>query len=204
MPENNDFLNLGLLDRTLIIDMRYSYEDNFIGSKISGYNKNIAYLKSKAAIQLRNAQQELKTKNMSFIVYDAYRPQKASEQFFAWCNDPSDQKRKNKYYPKIDKKLFFELGYLARKSSHTKGIAVDISIYDYDKKDFLDMGGHFDLFDERSQTINTEITQAQLKNRFFLKQIMENNGFENLPSEWWHYSLKDSQNYNNFYDFDVE
>ena len=204
MLKNNDFINVGLLDSTIIIDMKYSYEDNFIGSKISGYNKNIAYLKSKAAIQLKNAQQELKTKNMSFIIYDAYRPQKASEQFFAWCNDSVDQTKKSAYYPNIDKKLFFELGYLARKSSHTKGIAVDVSIYNYNTNSFLDMGGHFDLFDERSQTINPIITEEQLNNRLFLKRIMENYAFENLPSEWWHFSLKNSDEYNEFYDFNVE
>ena len=204
MLKNNDFINISLLDDSIIIDMKYSYDDNFIGSKISGYNKNIAYLKNRAALQLVSAQQELKNKNMSFIIYDAYRPQKASEQFFLWCYDLTDQKKKSEYYPRIEKELFFELGYIARKSTHTRGIAVDVNIYDDNNKCFLDMGGHFDLFDDRSQTINNEITPSQLENRLFLRRIMENHGFENYPSEWWHYSLIDQENYSEFYDFDVE
>jgi D-alanyl-D-alanine dipeptidase len=30
-----------------------------------------------------------------------------------------------------------------------------------------------------------------LKNRLFLKAIMEKHGFENYRREWWHYQLKD-------------
>ena len=34
-----------------------------------------------------------------------------------------------------------------------------------------------------------------IKNREFLKQLMETHGFESIPHEWWHYNLKGWQNY---------
>ena len=184
--------------------MKYSYEDNFIGCKIAGYHKNIAYLKKEAAHQLILAQKELKNLNMSFIIYDAYRPQKASEQFYLWCMDENDQKKKLEYYPNVNKKNLYDCGYIARKSSHTRGIAVDVSIYDFNKKCVLDMGSPFDLFDEKSHTMSKEISKAQLNNRLFLKRIMESVGFENLSTEWWHYALNNPNKYPDFYDFDVE
>lgn len=62
------------------------------------------------------------------VVYDSYRPQKAVNHFIRWAEDPDALKQKAKYYPYIDKSILFDQGYIAKRSGHTRGSTVDISI----------------------------------------------------------------------------
>jgi zinc D-Ala-D-Ala dipeptidase len=200
---HTNFIDIKKLDNSIIVDLKYYSDDNFIGRKIDGYESNTALLMKNVAIKLCHVQQQLKKSNQSLIIFDAYRPQKASEMFYHWSLDPSDQKNKLKYYPKIDKKELYNLGFIARRSSHSRGIAVDINILDYKSDSLMDMGGGFDLFDEISNTDYNLITHKQIENRMYLKNIMENFGFENLPTEWWHYSLSSTDSEVVYYDFDI-
>lgn len=202
MPPSN-FIDIKKINNSIIVDLKYYSDDNFIGRKIDGYENNKALLLENVAIKLCRVQKELKKSNQSLIVFDAYRPQKASEMFYHWSLDPSDQKNKLKYYPKVDKKDLYSLGFIARNSSHSKGIAVDINIIDYQSDSLLDMGGNFDLFDEISNTNYHSLSQKQMENRMYLKNIMENFGFDNLPTEWWHYSCNDSRFEIVYYDFNI-
>ena len=56
---------------------------------------------------------------------------------------------------------------------------------------WLDMGTEFDSFDPKSHTDAAGITVAQRHNREQLVGAMSRAGFENLPVEWWHYTLRD-------------
>ena len=76
---------------------------------------------------------------------------------------------------------------------HTTGGAVDLTLIDTNGKP-LNMGTDFDDFSEKANTdyyerhFNQEIT----KNRRLLYNAMINEGFTNIPSEWWHYDYGDS------------
>ena len=98
--------------------------------------------------------------------------------------DPKDQARKGAFYPDIDKSQLFALGYIARKSGHSTGLAVDLAL------DGLDFGTPFDFFDPRSNTANPTIPPEAAENRRALIEAMTRRGFENLPGEWWHFSIK--------------
>jgi D-alanyl-D-alanine dipeptidase len=41
----------------------------------------------------------------------------------------------------------------------------------------------------------SNLTQEQIDNRDFLKQIMENHGFASISCEWWHYNLPNWRDY---------
>lgn len=204
MSQKHGFVDLKSLDQSLIVDIKYASSDNFVGRPLPGYKKNIAYLKEKTAVQVQKIQAELKRRDLSLVIYEAFRPQKTSDFFIAWSRDVSDQKMKARYYPNVDKKAFFDLGYIAEKSTHTRGIAIDVSLVDLSTGHALEMGGHFDFFDEVSHTLNRKIHETHMQNRLLLKTIMEEYGFENWPTEWWHYALCDSDRFDTFYDFNVE
>ena len=200
---HSNFIDIKKINNSIIVDLKYHSGDNFIGRKIDGYENNTALLLKSVALRLCKVQEELKKSNKSLVVFDAYRPQKASEMFYNWSIDPSDQKNKLKYYPKIDKKELFKRGFIARNSSHSRGIAVDINILDNQSDSLLDMGGEFDLFDKISNTNYNLITHKQIENRMYLKGLMECFGFENLSTEWWHYSCNDFGSEIVYYDFDI-
>lgn len=78
--------------------------------------------------------------------------------------------------------------------AHTTGGAVDLTLID-EQGNELDMGTGFDDFSEKAETDYFEKqefdgTDVQ-KNRRILKKAMEDAGFTNLPSEWWHYDYGD-------------
>jgi D-alanyl-D-alanine dipeptidase len=116
----------------------------------------------------------------------------------AWAKDLSDQKQKASYYPRVDKKDLFRLGYIAEKSGHSRGSTVDLTI------DGLDMGTPYDFFDEQSHTENAALSDSVRSNRQMLKSAMESAGFKNLPEEWWHYTLRSEPYPDRFFNFSVE
>eukprot|EP01102_Stenamoeba_stenopodia_P018266 TRINITY_DN6672_c0_g2_i2.p1 TRINITY_DN6672_c0_g2~~TRINITY_DN6672_c0_g2_i2.p1 ORF type:complete len:692 (-),score=116.23 TRINITY_DN6672_c0_g2_i2:123-2198(-) len=191
---------------TIIISLAYATEDNFVGKVLDGYGpSSICYLSIAASHALQCVQKELETFGLSLKVFDAYRPQKAVECIYQWSQDPKDQKMKAKFYPKINKSSLFELGYVARKSGHSRGSTVDLTIVT--KKDSsntweeLDMGTCFDFMDELSHTLNSNIQGQARANRMLLKSLMERNGFVNFSQEWWHYTLKNETFPASYFDF---
>ena len=54
-----DFVNLKEIEPSIIENLRYFSNENFIGRKIDGYNANRVILTHKAAIALVKVQQEL-------------------------------------------------------------------------------------------------------------------------------------------------
>lgn len=81
-----------------------------------------------AAIALSKVQKKVNKDGYKIVVYDSYRPQKAVNHFIRWSEDENDMSQKAKYYPYVDKSQLFNLGYIAKKSGHSRGSTVDISI----------------------------------------------------------------------------
>ena len=61
---------------TIVLDMRYTTSENFIGTPIEGYIKPVAIATKEAAIALNNVQTDLQRFGLSLKIYDAYRPQR--------------------------------------------------------------------------------------------------------------------------------
>ncbi len=75
-------------------DLRYFGNNNFVGRPIHGYRANRAILTKSAALALRAVQEELNRFGLGLLVFDAYRPQQAVDDFVAWSKDFSDTKTK--------------------------------------------------------------------------------------------------------------
>jgi D-alanyl-D-alanine dipeptidase len=185
--------------------MDYATKNNFTGSVIPGYNEPIAYLTERAIFALYNIQEILLRKNQSLFIFDAYRPKKSVD-FFCnnWKNIDSNTQLKQQYYPNKTVDSIFTEGFIATESSHSRGSAVDLSIFDLSKNKLLDMGGIFDFFDDSSFTAAKEIGETAIKNRMYLMELMQNNGFLNYEKEWWHFRLKNEPYPSSVFDFDID
>ena len=94
-------------------------------------------------------------------------------------------------------------GYIATKSSHTRGSTVDLTLIRMDGS-FVDMGGTFDLLSDISHPDYKKLTKVQKKNRKILYDAMIKEGFSGIDSEWWHFTLKNEPYPNTYFDFDIE
>jgi D-alanyl-D-alanine dipeptidase len=165
-------------------EMRYASTENFTGRRVPGYRCGECWLRREAAGALARVAVEAERLGFQLIVYDCYRPKRATEAFIAWAADASDQAMKPAYYPKLSKPEIFAQGYIAKQSMHSLGIAVDLAFVG------ADFGTPFDLFDAASATDFSDISAEARKNRDALYALMIKHGFENLPQEWWHFSLQ--------------
>ncbi len=181
MPQG--FVRLADVVPGIVEDIRYATPENFTGRPVPGYRAPRCWLRREVADALAAVQKDAAAAGLTLVVYDCYRPQRATKAFVAWAQDPEDQVEKESYYPHIDKARLFDLGYIAKDSAHSTGTAVDIGLVG---KDF---GTPFDLFDESSATKHPGIDAKARRNRETLLAMMQRHGFTNLPQEWWHFSL---------------
>jgi len=222
------FVYLDEIDPSISLDMRYFGDHNFVGRRIEGYKAQRCILTKEAASALSDVQKELKEFSMALKIYDCYRPQAAADDFLAWSKDLSDLKMKKEFYPKLDKKTIYDRGFIATKSGHSRGSAVDLTIVSLpeqkqeeylsgqklkecqlaQKKRFkdnsIDMGTGYDCFDSLANTANPDIGSEQKRNRLLLRSLMEKHGFKNAWGEWWHFKLVNEPFPDTYYNFEVE
>ncbi len=170
-------------------DLKYAGSDNFVGRPLNGYRGKRAILRVEAADALKKAASDLARQGYGIVIYDAYRPHTAMQDISAWGRDAADQKMKAKYYPGIDKERVFGDAYVRQFSEHSRGVAVDLSLFYLKNGKLVDMGGWHDLLDPSSATDSPQISGAQRRHRMILKKAMETHGFKNYAPEWWHYRL---------------
>lgn len=190
--------------KSIIVEMKYLTDDNFVGNVIDGYHKNICLLTLQAAKALARAQALAIKKGFSLLAHDCYRPQRAVNHFVRWSKDIKNKKTKNKYYPNLKKNKLFKLGYIASKSGHSRGSTIDLTLYDLKNKEPLDMGTIYDFLDPLSNTENPKTSSQAKKNRKILVGIMKQANFVNYDKEWWHYTLKDEPNKNKYLDYPIK
>ena len=169
------------------VDLKYCGYDNFVGRPIDGYTEGRrAILRKDAAAAMARAQKQLKAKGLGLLVWDAYRPHRALQDFYNWSKKADDSTRAE-FYPNITKRGIYENRYIGLTSEHSWGIAVDITLVDLKTGEELDMGGRHDLLDESSATVYAGLTPQQQANRLLLRDTMASVGMRNYSKEWWHY-----------------
>jgi len=177
----------------LRLDLRYAGSHNFVGEPIDGYLKQRCILTREAAEALRKVQEELRPFGLGLKVFDCYRPQRAVDHFVRWAGNLGDTRMKAEFYPEVDKKNLFRDGYIAAKSSHSRGSTVDLTIVSLKGDDAgreLDMGSGFDFFGLPSWPDNPGTASPSRAHRLLLRTVMEKHGFKPYPQEWWHFTLK--------------
>ncbi len=200
--DKSDFDKIYNVIDDAVFDLRYYSPYNFTGKKIRGYNAPVAYMTKEALQALAVAAADLRAQGYRILVWDSYRPQKAVDHFVEWINDPNDVGNKS-FYPTLQKADLIAGDYIMPKSGHTRGSTIDLTIIKQDGS-FVDMGGTFDLFSERSHPDYKKLTKKQKHNRQILRDAMLKAGFKPLDSEWWHFTLENEPYKDTYFNFDVE
>ena len=187
----------------IIQEIRYYSTYNFIGDRIDGYEEPCAILTMEAARALKSVSNEMNVMGYRLKVFDAYRPAAAVKHFVLWGLEDTDIRMKPFFYPDLDKEELFMRGYIASRSSHSRGSTVDLTLFDMRTGKELDMGSPFDYFSEVSHPDYTGITKEQYENRMLLRTAMLRNGFEPYDCEWWHFTLRDEPFPDTYFEFPV-
>ncbi len=203
LMDPSDFVVLGDFVPQIIQEIRYHSTYNFIGDRIDGYEDPCALLTVEAARALKGAANESMVQGYRLKVFDAYRPACAVKHFVLWGIEDQDIRMKPYFYPDLEKQALFSEGYIAKKSSHSRGSAVDLTLVDMKTGKEVDMGGPFDLFSEVSHPDYRGITDEQYENRMKLRSVMVRNGFRTIDCEWWHFYLDNEPYPDTYFEFPV-
>ena len=118
----------------------------------------------------------------------------------------------------IEKEDIFKRGFVAYKSSHSRGSTVDITIieegrkvcnikeekrgkYIYLNDCTIDMGMHWDFFGKESHFQTNLVSAEYNAKRRYLNSKMLKYGFKVAQGEWWHFTLQEEPFPNKYFDF---
>lgn len=197
------FVDLADVIPDLRVALAYYGSDNFVGATIDGYGANRALLSAPAAAALALVQAELGRFGLGLKIFDAYRPQRAVDHFQRWAREPGQDQGQARFFPHLSKQTLFQEGYLATRSSHTRGSTVDLTIVDLASAAELDMGTEFDFFSPLSWPGSLDVTPAQRSHRLLLQQLMVRHGFEPFDHEWWHFTFANEPWPDRWFDFPI-
>jgi D-alanyl-D-alanine dipeptidase len=162
------------VEPAISVEMRYVTDNNFTGAPLPGYLANRAYLRREAADALARVQRGMRAAGLGLKVFDAYRPARATQAMVDWTT-------------RAGREDLLRDGYIASRSRHNLGLAIDLTLVELVTGRELDMGTPFDTFSSSAHTANA--SGAVAANRQTLKAAMEREGFTNYDQEWWHFSF---------------
>ena len=184
-------------------DAKYATWDNFTGKPVDGYQANrIAGTRALCAA-LEKARERAASLGFGLLLWDGYRPQRAVDSFLRWSKRPEDGRTKSRHYPNIGRAEMLEKGYVAAKSDHSRGSAVDLTLYHLAAGELAPMGGDHDLMDPVSHHGARDISLVEAINRQYLRSIMQACGFRSYDCEWWHYALQGEPYPDTYFDFPI-
>ena len=193
----HQLVDIQSLDNEILVELKYSTEDNFVGKDMYGDLEH-AYFEKSFADRVVKAQKILKSRNSNYtlLIYDAARP-------------ISVQRAMYKYVEGTQLERFVANG--TRGGRHNYGVAIDLTIATIDGKP-LDMGAKFDDFtdaasvkgtadtsDASTRTISVYrsyindmakrglISYEAAQNRILLIEVMLEAGLYPYRREWWHF-----------------
>ncbi|MDQ3636283.1 MAG: M15 family metallopeptidase [Acidobacteriota bacterium] len=170
-------LELIKLDNTIKLDIRYARKDNFVGRPV--YEEARAFLQPVAANSLVRVHQKLKKQNLGLIIFDGYRPWTVTKLFWEVVRE--------------DQKKFVADPVIG--SKHNRGCAVDLSMFEINTGNLVEMPSDFDEFNEKASPDYKCGTNIETANRDLLREMMESEDFIVNPKEWWHFDHKDWKQY---------
>jgi zinc D-Ala-D-Ala dipeptidase len=199
----SSFVDATTIVPSLVVEMRYAGNHNFVGEPITGYERPVCLLTRAAAQALAMVESDLESRGLGLKVFDCYRPQRAVAHFARWARNIGDIRRKAEFYPEVNKRDLFALGYIAYRSGHSRGSTVDLTLVRRADDVELDMGTGFDTFSPKSSPANISVGAEARHNRAILAAAMARRDFKPYAKEWWHFTLRDEPFPNQYFDFPV-
>ncbi len=167
--DTNSWVDVGLLDTTIVLDLRYATANNFVREVL--YPCGRCFLRPKVAKAIHKAHQVLQQRGLGLKLFDCYRPRPVQE----------------KLWKKIPNANYVTPPW--KGSMHNRGAAIDLTIIDTTGKE-LDMGTPYDYFGKEAHHTYTKHSKSVLENRQLLKNLMESVDLQAIRTEWWHYSYQ--------------
>ena len=172
-PGDEDFVKVIRYIPDIIIDLRYSTENNFTSRQI--YDFSDVWLRYGTVKKLMQVQEELKQNGYGLKIWDGFRPPSAQFKLWDICPDPTYVSNPNNGF-----------------SSHSRGNTVDITLVYTDGTE-LTMPTGFDDFSKLADRDYSDCSKEAADNAMFLEQLMIKHGFKPYSGEWWHFT--DTQSY---------
>ena len=175
-------VNIQDIDPSILVDLKYSTEDNFMEKDVYGHMTR-AYLQPGVAEDLMKCQEYLQEKDSSLtlLVFDAVRPRSVQQYMWDILDMPLHEKTKFVSNP-------------ANGSVHNYGCAIDLTIATLDGEP-IDMGAGYDdprkiayPRYEQAYLDSGLLSLEQIENRKLLRETMKAGGFWNIQTEWWHFN----------------
>lgn len=153
------------------VELVYRTPANLTGRRLPGYCREWALLLEPAARDLGRVQRYLRRRGLGLLVLDAYRPARASRALVRWARRSGRPELVGTY--------------IAERSRHNLGSAVDLTLVRARDGRRLRMGSGYDELGPRAHTRNA--SGRALRNRLVLERAMERFGFTGYWREWWHF-----------------
>jgi D-alanyl-D-alanine dipeptidase len=197
-----DFVYLRDVAPSVEQDIRYAGANNVTARALKGYEAPECVLRKRTAKALKRVQAALEGQGFGLKVYDCYRPQSAVLDLVAYTEQPGGA-RNSVYHPNVPRSDLIKEGYIAEKSGHSTGLAVDLTLVALVQAkqlrskeqcggrtgaNELDMGTGFDCFDALAWP-DRNVPEHVRQNRQILADAMRHAGFAPYAREWWHFSL---------------
>jgi zinc D-Ala-D-Ala dipeptidase len=173
----SDLVELTTLDNTILFDIRYATDNNFLGTRI--YDEARAFMQRPAAEAVVRVHHALAKSGYGLLIHDAYRPWYVTKMF--WDATPVD---KHEFVANPEKG-----------SRHNRGCAVDLTLFELATKKVVEMTSAYDEMTDRAKPSYTGGTPEQRAQRDRLRAAMEAEGFTVYEVEWWHFDFKDWKKY---------
>jgi D-alanyl-D-alanine dipeptidase len=127
-----ELMEVTCLDPTIRLDIRYATNNNFTGATF--YNQARAFLQAPAAEALARVHRRLGSLGLGLLVHDAYRPWYVTKMF--WEATPQE--------------LRAFVANPARGSRHNRGCALDLTLFDRNTGQAIQMPSGYDEFTPRA------------------------------------------------------
>lgn len=175
LPEPGDEEIVRILDYLPAVreDLAYAGTENFTGQQI--YHFYNAYLRYGTVKKLAAVSEELAGEGLGLLIWDGFRPVSAQEKLWEICPD-----EKYVSHP------------VTGSRSHCRGSAVDVTLFDLETGEMLEMPTGFDDFSALADRDYSDCTDTAAANAQKLEDVMTKHGFKGYRAEWWHYSDTDT------------
>jgi CubicO group peptidase (beta-lactamase class C family)/D-alanyl-D-alanine dipeptidase len=174
---DTDLVDLVAIDPTIKLDIRYATTNNFAGAAF--YKQPRAWMQRPAAAAVARANVVLKEQGLGLLIHDAYRPWHVTKMF--WDATPEGMKQ--------------FVANPATGSRHNRGCAVDLTLYELESGQPVQMVSGYDEFSPRAYPMYPGGTARQRWHRELLRRTMQTQGFTVYEYEWWHFDFKDWKMY---------
>jgi D-alanyl-D-alanine dipeptidase len=178
----SDLVDITAVDAAIQVDIRYATRNNFTGAAF--YPLARCLLRRDAAERLARVQKRVAARGFGLAVWDCYRPFSVQRRLWQLVPD-------RRY---VAEPVAAADGTPLQGSKHNRGAAVDVTLV-HEGGGAVEMPTEYDDFTPRAHRGDGRASQAARRNAALLERAMAAEGFEPLPTEWWHFDAPGWERY---------